>query len=156
MKAPLIALLMLLACSCGTRKAAIEEFRDIRHEEAGQVLEGSDMVITISDNMAERLQRERAYTITVLSSPDSAGRQWPVSIEEGMVTEDYAVGRLTTKDSTAIQRRAEQTSATTVGKSQRAEKTNVNTRLVPAAVWWFLLVGGVIAAILAWQKYKKR
>lgn len=156
MKATLIATLILMVCSCGSRKAAVEDRKDIRHEEVGQVLEGSVMGITISDNLAEKLRRERAYTITVLSSPDSAGRQWPVSIEEGTVMEDYAAGRLTTKDSTAIQRRAEQTSATTVNKSQRTEKTNINTRLVPAAVWWFLLVGGVIAAILAWQKHKKR
>ncbi len=156
MKATLIVSLILLVCSCGTRKAAVEEHTDIRREETGRLLEGSVMGITISDNIAEKLRTERAYTITVLSPPDSAGRQWPVSIEEGTVTEDYTAGRLTMKDSTAIQRRVEESSATTIDKSRRAEKTNVNTRPVPAVVWWFLLVGGAIAAILAWMKHKKR
>lgn len=155
MKATLITLLILLACSCGTRKASVEEHKDIRRQEAGRLLECSDMRITMSDNMAEKLRRERAYTITVLSPPDSAGRQWPVSVEEGTVTEDYAAGRLTTKDSTAIQRRDEETSATTVDKSRRVEKTNVNTRPVLAVVWWFLLVGGAIAALVAWRVRKK-
>lgn len=155
MKATLITFLLVLACSCGTRKAALEERKDVRQEVTGQVLEGSVMRITISDNMAEKLRKERAYTIKVLSPPDSAGRQWPVSIEEGTVTEDYATDRVTTKDSTAIQRRAEETSATTVDKSRRAEKTNVNTRPVPTAAWWFLLVGGAIAALVAWRVRKK-
>lgn len=153
MKAFIIISLALLP-SCGTRKTATEERRDVRREESARIRAGSVMGITISDSIGEKLRRERVYKITILSPPDSLGQQWPVSIEEGTVTEDYAGGRLLTRDSTVISGREVQGNAVMADKSVTAEKTNTNTRIVPA-VWWFLIVGGVIAALLAWQARKK-
>lgn len=154
MKAFIIISLALLS-SCGTRKTATEERRDVRREESARVRAGSVMGITISDSIGEKLRRERAYKITILSPPDSLGRQWPASIEEGTVTEDYAGGRLVTKDSMAISGREVQDNAVMADKSVTVQKTNTNTRILPAPVWWLLIVGGVIAALLAWQARKK-
>lgn len=155
MKAFIIVPLALLS-SCGTRKTATEERRDIRREETAQLWASSVMGITISDSIGERLRRERVYTITILSPPDSLGRQWPVTIEEGTVTEDYAGGRLLTKDSTAISGGEVQSKAVMADKSVTAVKTNTNTRIVPAALWWFLVVGGILAALLAWRAKKRK
>lgn len=154
MKAIILISLLLLS-SCGTRKTATEERRDIRREESARLWAGSVMGITISDSIGEKLRRERVYKITILSPPDSLGQQWPVSIEEGTVTEDYAGGWLVTKDSMAISGREVQGNAVMADKSVTAERTNTDTRIVPAAVWWFLIVGGVIAALLTWLIKRK-
>lgn len=154
MKAFIIISLALLS-SCGTRKTATEERRDVRREESAHLRAGSVMGITISDSIGEKLRQERVYKITILSPPDSLGRQWPVTIEEGTVTEDYTGGRLLTRDSTAISGREVQGNAVMTDKSVTAEKTNTTTRIVPGVVWWFLIVGGVIAALLAWLIKRK-
>lgn len=154
MKAFIIISLALLS-SCGTRKTATEERRDVRREESAHLRAGSVMGITISDSIGEKLRQERVYKITILSPPDSLGRQWPVTIEEGTVTEDYTGGRLLTRDSTAISGREVQGNAVTVDKGITAERTNTDTRIVPAA-WWFLLVGGIVAALLAWRTKKRK
>lgn len=156
MRAILFMYIAFCLVACGTRNMRTEERKDIRREEAGQVLEGSVMGITISDNMAEKLRRERAYTVTILSSPDSAGRQWPLSVEEGMVTEDYTADHLILKDSTGIQSKNEQRNTLETDKSNIVEKTNVDMRPVPTIVWWFLVVGGLIAALLSWFVKKRK
>lgn len=154
MKAFIIISLALLS-SCGTRKTATEERRDVRREESAHLRAGSVMGITISDSIGEKLRQERVYKITILSPPDSLGRQWPVTIEEGTVTEDYTGGRLLTRDSTAISGREVQGNAVMTDNSVTAEKTNTTTRIVPGVVWWFLIVGGAIAALLAWLIKRK-
>lgn len=144
----------LFLCSCGTHKTSTNERTDIRREETAQLRAGSVMGITLSESIGEKLRREGVYRITILSAPDSLGRQWPITIEEGTVTEDYAGSRLVTKDSMAVSDREVQGNTVMADKSVTAETTNTNTRIVPAA-WWFLIVGGVIAALLAWQARKK-
>ncbi len=152
----IIATLFLLLCSCGTHKTSTEERTDIRREETEQLRAGSVMGITISDSIGEKLRRERVYKITILSAPDSLGRQWPVTIEEGTVTEDYAGGRLITKDSTAVSGREVQRDITTTNKSVAGRKAGTDTRIIPRGVWWFLIVGGTVAALLAWLARRKK
>lgn len=148
MKAFIIISLALLS-SCGTRKTATEERRDVRREESARVRAGSVMGITISDSIGEKLRHERVYRITILSPPDSLGRQWPITIEEGTVTEDYAGGRLVTKDSMAVSDREVQRDVTTTDKSVSDRKTGTDTRIIPRSIWWFLIVGGV-AVLIGW------
>lgn len=152
----IIALSLLLLCSCGTRKTATEEKKDIRREETAWMQAGAVMGITLSDSIGEKLRRERVYRITIMSAPDSLGRQWPLAVEEGTVTEDYAGARLRTKDSTAVSAREVQRDITTTDKSVSSQKTGTDTRIIPPVVWWFLIVGGVIAALLAWYVRRKK
>lgn len=152
----IVATFFLLLCSCGTHKTSTNERTDIRREETAQLRAGSVMGITLSDSIGEKLRRERAYRITILSAPDSLGRQWPVTIEEGTITEDYAGGRLVTKDSTAVSGREVQRDVTITDKSVAGRKTDTDTRIIPQAVWWFLIVGGTLAALLAWHARRKK
>lgn len=152
----IVATFFLLLCSCGTYKTSTEERTDIRRDETARLRTGSVMGITISDSIGEKLRRERVYRITIMSAPDSLGRQWPLAVEEGTVTEDYAGARLRTKDSTAVSAREVQRDITTTDKSVSSQKTGTDTRIIPPVVWWFLIIGGVIAALLAWYVRRKK
>lgn len=152
MKTLLLIPFSLLLISCGTRKTESREQKDVRLEESFHLIESSVMGITITDSLGEKLRREKVYKITILSRPDSMGYQYPLIVEEGTVTEDYAADRVIGRDSTGMINRKEDGNILLEDKSRVKEKTGIDTRLIPVWVWWFLMVGGVIGALLWWRR----
>lgn len=124
-------------------------------EESFHLIESMVSGITLTDSVGEKLRREKVYKITILSQPDSTGRQYPLVVEEGTVTEYYAADRVIGRDSIGMINRKEDGNILLEDKSRVKEKTGINTRLIPKWVWWFLIVGGVIGALIWWIGRKK-
>lgn len=147
---------LLLCCSCGTRRTASEAHTEIRRQEAVYLREGAVTGRTRTDSLRQKLRRAHTYKITHLSPPDSIGRQWPLSIEEGSLVEDLATARLTTEDSVATLRRDTQTRQTLAAETSTTDKTNRNTLPFRAVLRGLLLIGVAAVAIRFWRTYRDR
>lgn len=156
MRTLLLLTFSLLLISCGTRKTESKEQKDVRLEESFHLVESMVSGITLTDSIGEKLRRERVYKITILSRPDSTGYQYPLVVEEGAVTEDYVADQVIGMDSTGITNRKENGNILLEDKSRMKEKSGINTRLIPTWGWWFLIVGGVIGALLWWIGRRRR
>lgn len=154
MKALFFTILILLV-ACGSKKTQLKEQRDIQEKNITSLLEASFIEFTMTDSILEKLKREKVYKITILSSPDSVGKQHPVSIEEGKVTEVYELNNLTKKDSTVLNNKKEDDAAYSSDKTKLETKESVDNRVIPPYAWW-LIAGGVFAALLAWLAWKKK
>ncbi len=156
MKAPFLAILsILLFFSCGSKKMKLKEQRDIQEKNITSFIETSFTGFTMTDSILEKLKREKVYKITILSLPDSAGKQHPVSIEEGKVVEEYELNNLIKKDSTVLNNKKEDDMTTFVDKTKVETKESVDKRIIYPYAWW-LIAGGVLAALLAWLAWKKK
>lgn len=156
MKAMLGIGLFLLCCSCGTRRTVSQAHTEIRRQEAVYLCEGAITGRTRTDSLRQKLRRAHTYKITHLSPPDSMGRQWPLSIEEGSLVEDLATARLTTEDSVTTFRRDTQTRQTLATKTHTTDKTNRSTLPFRAVLRGLLLIGMAIVAIRFWRTYRNR
>lgn len=156
MKALFLAILsILLLSSCGSKKMKLKEQRDIQEKNIMSLIETSFTGFTMTDSILEKLKRERIYKITILSPPDSTGKQHTVSIEEGKVAEEYESNSLTKKDSTGLNSKKQDYVASFTDKTKVEAKENIDKRIFPPYVWW-LIAGGVFAALLAWLSWKKK
>lgn len=148
---PLICL--LVCCSCGTRQTTSEARTEIRRQEALALREGVVRSVARTDSLHTKLRREHTYKITHLSLPDTTGRQWPLSIEEGSLVEHFATERRTTDDSVALFNRDAETLRTLAVETRTTDKTNLNTRPFPTAMVC-LLLAAVAIGIIRFCKYK--
>lgn len=155
MKAFLFALITTIFFSCGSKKTQLKGQRDIQEKNITSLIETSFTGFTMTDSVGEKLKRERVYKITILSPPDSIGKQHPVSIEEGKVTEEYESNNLVKKDSTALNSKKKEVVSSFADKTKVEAKENIDKRIIPPYAWW-LIAGGVLAALLAWLAWKKK
>ena len=95
-------MLFCVLLSCGTKKENLNEQKNIHEEQALKLIESSVVELTVWDSIGARLKREKVYKITILSKPDSSGVQYPVSVEEGTVIDDFEGDRLLKSDSMAL------------------------------------------------------
>ena len=95
------------------------------------------------------------YKITILSKPDSSGVQYPVSVEEGTVTDEWEGNRLLKSDSTALNNTKKSENHNKADTSKTQFKTSKDNRIVPVSAWW-LLIGGIVAILLAWRAKKRK
>lgn len=156
MKALFLAILsILLFFSCGSKKMKLKEQRDIHEKNITSLIENSFTGFTMTDSILEKLKREKVYKITILSPPDSTGRQYPISIEEGKITEEYESSNVIKKDSTALNNKKKDDSTFSTDRTKVETKQRVDRRVIPPFAWW-LIAGGIVAALLAWFVWKKK
>ncbi|MBS1320319.1 MAG: hypothetical protein HP046_10435 [Parabacteroides sp.] len=88
--------------------------------------------------------------------PDSVGQQFPVRTTEVDLNrqKDEQSVKSEQSGSATIQLKKEDGSQVEVEKKKESVKTN--TRLIPSWIWWFLLVGGLISALLYWRVQVRR
>lgn len=150
---PLLLILCLL-CSCGTSKHST----DIeRHESTDISL--SDSILRKDSSIAveqillnENMQAH--ITIVEWSKPDSTGMQFPVK------TTDINLNRQKEEQS----KKAEQSGSENLQVKKKdlsnqtdervKEDVKKDNRPVPTWIWWFLIIGGVISALLTWYTRK--
>lgn len=147
-------ILLLVGCSCATRQTTSGTHTEILHRENAYLRENIVTGIVRTDSIREKLRRAHTYKITLLSSPDTAGRQWPLSIEEGALVEDFAAARLIARDSLTILRRDTQARQSLAVDTHATTKTNLSTRPFPRLLGWLLLTGIAILAIRFWQRHR--
>ena len=143
-------ILLCLFCACGTSKKSTDAER---HATTSVSL--SDSVLKKDSlSIIERIlsnERLNAHILVVeWSGPDSVGNQYPVK------TSDITIGKEREESGEKIvSSGSDMTEVRTNNKavvSDERETINVDkeTRLIHPRVWWYLLVGGMIAAMLWW------
>lgn len=154
MKVIIYLLLICTFISCGTRKENLNEQKNIHEEQTLQLIESTVVGLTVWDSIGAKLKREQVYKITILSKPDSSGVQYPVSVEEGTVTDEWEGNHLLKSDSTALNNTKKSESHNKADTSKTQFKTIKDNRIVP--IWWWLLIGGIVAVLLAWRAKKRK
>ena len=143
-------ILLCLLCACGTSKKSMDTER---HATTSVSLSDS---IFKKDSLSaiERILSNERLSARILvvewSSPDSVGNIYPVK------TSDITIGKEREESGEKIVSSGSdmtevRTNNETVVTDER-ETINVDkgTRLIHLRVWWYLLVGGMIAAMLWW------
>lgn len=145
-------ILLCLLCACGTSKKSTDTER---HATTSVSLSDS---IFKKDSLSaiERILSNERLSARILvvewSSPDSVGNIYPVK------TSDITIGKEREESGEKIVSSGSdmtevRTNNETVVTDER-ETINVDkgTRLIHLRVWWYLLVGGMIAAMLFFTK----
>lgn len=143
-------ILLLFLCACGTSKKSTDTER---HATTSVSLSDS---IFKKDSLSaiERILSNERLSARILvvewSSPDSVGNIYPVK------TSDITIGKEREESGEKIVSSGSdmtevRTNNETVVTDER-ETINVDKemRLIHSRVWWYLLVGGMIAAMLWW------
>ena len=155
MRLVLISLIALSLCSCGTKKVHSET------ESHTQIKQVSTDSITRNDSIWQHistLMKEKLFgtiKLTEWTTPDSNGIQHKAKEVEMTFTYDSEA------DTQKVVHKVSQTTAIHDEQQQinhqssSSESIRQDTRVIPQWVWWFLIVGGVIAAIIAWLTRKK-
>lgn len=155
MRIVLFILLALSMLSCGSKKVSRQ------HDTQTMAYNLSTDSITTNDStfqILSHLLRERfSGNIKLIewSKPDSTGKQHKVkeaelSFEyENQEESEEEINTITQE--TAIRVENQQVRE----NSSSRENIKQDSRMIPSKVWWFLLIGGVIAAIIAWLTRKR-
>lgn len=156
MKYTLLYICIVLFISCGTSKRSTDVERHMsRSVSLSDSLLRRDSVLCLK----QLLSNERLHAhiiVTEWSVPDSVGQQFPVRTTEVDLNrqKDEQSVKSEQSGSATIQLKKEDGSQVEVEKKKESVKTN--TRLIPSWIWWFLLVGGLISALLYWRVQVRR
>lgn len=155
MKSILLISLCFL-CSCGTSKRSTETERHVSTN-----LNLSDSLIRKDSTMSleqllssERLQAH--IIITEWSKPDSLGNQHPTKTTEIDLDREKAEDKKKEKVSGSEATRVKKEDTNIQEDDKKKDDAETDTRMIPTWVWWFLGVGGVIAALLYWHSRRKK
>lgn len=156
MKYTLLYICIALFISCGTSKRSTDVERHMSTSVSlSDSLLRKDSVLSLEQLLSN--ERLHAHVIvTEWSVPDSAGRQFPIRTTE--IDLNRQKGEQSVKSeqfgSATVQVKKEDGSQVETEKMKENIKTD--TRLIPSWIWWFLLVGGLISALLYWLVRRKR
>lgn len=156
MKYTLLYICIVLFISCGTSKRSTDVERHMSTSVSlSDSLLRKDSVLCLE----QLLSNERLHAhiiVTEWSVPDSVGQQFPVRTTEVDLNrqKDEQSVKSEQSGSATIQLKKEDGSQVEVEKKKESVKTN--TWLIPSWIWWFLLVGGLISALLYWRVQVRR
>ena len=152
----LLPLTLCLLCSCGTSKRSTEVERHVTTD-----ISLSDSICRKDSSMtAQRLLSNKNLQahiiITEFSRPDSSGKQYPVKTTEIELNsqESEQSDKQSLSGSEGLQVKKQNLSGQTDEKVK--EDVKKDNRPVPVWVWWFLIIGGVISALLTRYAQKKK
>lgn len=152
----LLPLTLCLLCSCGTSKRSTEAERHVSTD-----ISLSDSICRKDSSMSvERLLSNKNLQahilVTEFSRPDSTGKQYPVKTTEIELNsqESEQSDKQSLSGSEGIQVKKKDLSGQTDEKVK--EDVKKDNRPVPTWIWWFLIIGGVISALLAWYAERKK
>ena len=148
-------ILLCLLCACGTsRKSTDME----RHATSSVILSDSVFMRDSLSGLERILSNERlnAHILIVeWSDPDSIGNQYPVRTTDIDLNKekDERVDKTTHAGLEATRLKSEDISST--DDERIKENIERDTRPISSRAWWFLVIGGIIAAIIAWLAKRK-
>lgn len=152
----LLYICIVLFISCGTSKRSTDVERHMSTSVSlSDSLLRKDSVLSLEQLLSN--ERLHAHVIvTEWSVPDSAGRQFPTRTTEVDLNrqKDEQSVKSDQAGSATIQLKKEDGSQMEVERKKENIKTD--TRLIPSWIRWFLLVGGLISALLYWLVRRKR
>lgn len=152
----LLLLLFCFFCSCGTSKRSTETER----HEVTEISLSDSICRKDSSTTAQRLLSNKNLQahiiVTEFSRPDSSGKQYPVKTTEINLNsqESEQSDKQYLSGSEGLQVKKKYLSGQTDEKIK--EKVMKDNRPVPVWLWWFLIIGGVITALLTWYAQRKK
>ena len=152
----LLPLTLCLLCSCGTSKRSTETERHVSTD-----ISLSDSICMKDSSMtAQRLLSNKnlqAHIIVMeFSRPDSTGKQYPVKTTEINLNsqESEQSDKQSVSGSEGLQVKKQNLS--NQAEENVKEDVKKDNRLVPVWIWWFLIIGGAISALLTWYAQRKK
>ncbi len=147
-------ILLCLLCSCGTSKRSTEEERHVFTD-----ISLSDSICRKDSSMTtQRLLSNKNLQahiiVTEFSRPDSSGKQYPVKTTE--IELNSQESELSDKQSVSGSEGLQIKNMDLSNQSEEKVKEDVKRDNRPVPVWWFLIIGGVISALLTWYAQKKK
>lgn len=156
MKYTLLYICIVLFISCGTSKRSTDVDR---HMSTSVSLSDSLLRKDSVLNLEQLLSKERLHAhiiVTEWSVPNSLGQQFPIRTTEVDLNrqKDERSVKSEQSGSTTVQVKKEDVAQ--IEHEKKKENIKTDTRLIPAWIWWFLLVGGLISALLYWLTRRKK
>ena len=152
----LLYICIALFISCGTSKRSTDVDRHMSTS------------VSLSDSLLQRdsvlsleqlLSNERLHAhiiVTEWSVPDSVGQQFPVWTTEVDLSQQKDGQSVKSEQSGSATIQLKKKDGSQVEVKKMKENIKTDTRLIPAWVWCFLLVGGLILALLYWLVRRKK
>ena len=142
--------------SCGTSKRGTELER---HKTTNVSLSDSllrrDSLLSLEQLLSsERLQAH--IIVTEWSRPDSTGKRYPVKTTEVNIDKDKTEQSVKSEQSGSATVQVKKKDVAQIEHEKKKENIKTDTRLIPTWIWWFLLVGGLISALLYWLVRRKK
>lgn len=156
MKYTLLYICIVLFISCGTSKRSTDVERHMSTSVSlSDSLLRKDSVLSLEQFLSN--ERLHAHVIvTEWSVPDSTGKQYPVKTTEVNIDKDKTKQSVRSEHSGSATVQVKKEDVAQIEHEKKKENIKTNTRLIPAWVWWFLLVGGLISALLYWLTRRKK
>lgn len=156
MKYTLLYICIALFVSCGTSKRSTDVERHMSTSVSlSDSLLRKDSVLSLE----QLLSNERLHAhiiVTEWSSPDSAGQQFPVRTTEVDLSQQKDERSVKSEQSGSATVQVKKEDVAQIEHEKMKENIKTDTRLIPTWVWWFLLVGGLISALLYWLTRRKK
>lgn len=156
MKYTLLYICIVLFISCGTSKRSTDVERRLSTSVSlSDSLLRKDSVL----NLEQLLSNERLHAhiiVTEWSRPDSVGQQFPIWTTEVDLNRQKDEQSVKSEQSVSETVQVKKDDVVQVVSEKMKEDIKTDTRLIPTWIWWFLLVGGLISALLYWLTRRKK
>lgn len=142
--------------SCGTSKRGTELER---HKTTNVSLSDSLLCRDSLLSLEQLLSNERLHAhiiVTEWSRSDSTGKQYPVKTTEVNIDKDKTKQSVKSEQSGSATVQVKKEDVALIEHEKKKENIKTDTRLIPTWIWWFLLVGGLISALLYWLVRRKK
>ena len=155
MKYILLYICIALFISCGTSKRSTDVERHMSTSVSlSDSLLRKDSVLSLEQLLSN--ERLHAHVIvTEWSVPDSAGRQIPIRTTEVDLNRQKDEQSVKSEQSGSATVQVKKEDVVQVVSEKKKENIKTDTRLIPTWIWWFLLIGGFISALLYWLIRRK-
>lgn len=156
MKYILLYICIALFISCGASKRSTDVERHMSTSVSlSDSLLRKDSVLSLEQLLSnERLHAH--VVVTEWSVPDSAGRQFPIRTTEVDLNRQKDEQSVKSEQSGSATVQVKKEDVVQIEHEKKKENIKTDTRLIPTWVWWFLVVGGLISALLYWLVRRKR
>ena len=156
MKYTLLYICIVLFISCGTSKRSTDVER---HMSTSVSLSDSLLRKDSVLNLEQLLSNERLHAhiiVTEWSRPDSVGQQFPIRTTEVDLNRQKDEQSVKSEKSVSEAVQVKKDDVVQVVSEKMKEDIKTDTRLIPTWIWWFLVVGGLISALLYWLTRRKK